>query len=60
MNMIDFVKLLVSIIEHKKKELIFLVIGLIELFKEIVISTNGNRNELTITDITSFICEKTE
>lgn len=60
MNMIEFVKLFVSIIDHKQNEILYLVMGLIEIFKDMVISTNSNQNSLLITDITSYICEKTE
>ena len=60
MNMIEFVQLLVSIIDHKQSEILYLVMGLIEIFKDMVISTNSDQNSLLITDITSYICEKTE
>jgi len=56
--MVDFVKLLASVVEHKQNELLFLVMGLIELYKDILISTNSMHNDLLMSDITSFICER--
>ena len=38
-NMVEFIKIMISIVHHKPSELLYLVMGLIELFKDIVASS---------------------
>lgn len=34
--MVEFIKIMISVVHHKQCELLYLVMGLIELFKDIV------------------------
>lgn len=57
LNMIDFVKLMASVVPHTSDEVLFIVIGLIELYRDVLISTNSSANDVLLSDITSYICE---
>lgn len=52
--MVEFIKIMVQIVHHKQPELLFLVMGLIELFKDIVAASQ--ENELALSDVTSYVC----
>jgi hypothetical protein len=56
LSLVDFVKLFLTVLDHNNIELLFMVIGLTELFKEIMASKSYNKPEILFDDITTFIC----
>ncbi|CAD8098769.1 unnamed protein product [Paramecium sonneborni] len=54
-NMVEFIKIMISVVHHKQCELLYLVMGLIELFKDIVAACQ--QNELSLSDVTSYVCQ---
>ena len=55
-DIIDFVRIFLNIIEHKENETLYLVIGLIDLFKEICESFNLTTH-VRATDILNYIVD---
>lgn len=54
-DIIDFVKIFLSIVSHQEKETLYLVMALVEFFR--IISENRNTpNFLKFQDITDYIC----
>lgn len=55
-DIIDFVKIFLSVIEHTENETLFLIVGLIDIFKEI--SENiGMATYVKINDFSSYIVD---
>lgn len=55
-DIIDFVRIFLNIIPHTETETIFLVIGLIELFKDIC-DSSGLTTHVTAKDVFNFITD---
>ncbi|CAD8096929.1 unnamed protein product [Paramecium primaurelia] len=55
LNMVEFIKLMIPIVHHKQSELLYLVMGLIELYKDVV--AISQQNELSLQDVTSYVCQ---
>lgn len=54
-NMVEFIKIMISVVHHKQCELLYLVMGLIELYKDVVATCQ--QNELSLADVTSYVCQ---
>ena len=55
-DIIDFVRIFLNIIDHTEEETLYLVMALIEFFR--IIAENANlKNFIKYIDITNYICE---
>lgn len=55
-DIIDFVRIFLNIIEHRERETLYIVIGLIDLFKEICETFNLG-NHIRSTDIINYVVD---
>ena len=55
-DIIDFVRIILSVIEHEENQTLYIVIGAIDLFKEICESFNLS-NLITCGDVVNYIVE---
>lgn len=56
MDMVQFVRYFLSVIEHRDQETIYLTIALIDIFKELS-QGKRNENEIAFLDLTNYFCE---
>jgi hypothetical protein len=55
-DIIDFIRIFLISIEHKEEEALYLLIALIDLFKEIT-ETNNMSQTVSYNEFTSFVCD---
>lgn len=55
-DIIDFVKIFLNIIEHQERETLYLVMALVELFR-MISETLNMTSYIKLQDVTNFICE---
>jgi hypothetical protein len=54
-SLLEFVRVMVGLLQHNNEDLLFLVMGLIDLYREVQALANTTA-EVALADVTNFIC----